>query len=92
MYEYQSMSFNRPTKMVELAVGESVSNMTTLHRLHSKEPPRKHPAAIIMRNAKFAAFGVCYFDKLNPESWCIYPSIKLLRMKKIPKDNFTYIS
>ena len=44
-----------------------------------------------MRKANFVAF-VCVFltkMKVNPENWCNWFSIKQLRVKKIPKDNFT---
>ena len=57
--------------------------------------PRNHqgtiPVAKIRRNAKFAAFWCVFLTKIkvDPESWCNKLSIKQLRMKKIPKDNFT---
>ena len=49
------------------------------------------PTGKIWQNVKFAAF-LCVFltkKKVDPESWCNKLSIKQLRKKKLPKDNFT---
>ena len=57
--------------------------------------PRNHqgtiPADKMRRNAKFAALWCVFLTKIkvDPESWCKKLSIKQLRVKKIPKDNFT---
>ena len=50
-------------------------------------------AAKIRRNKKFAAFYVFFLltkIKVDPKSWCNKLSIKALRVKKIPKDSFTW--
>ena len=57
--------------------------------------PRKHagtiPAGEIRQNSKFAAFWCVFLTKMkvDPESWWKL-SLKQLRRKKIPKDNFTW--
>ena len=49
------------------------------------------PAGKIRGNVKFADFWCVFLTKMkvDPESWCNKLSIKQLRMKKIPKNNFT---
>ena len=68
---------------------------TDIHPLNytSKLSIKPIPAANISCYAKFATFWCLLLTtttkKLDPESWCNRLSIKQLRMKKIPKDNFT---
>ena len=71
------------------------SIMVNLYSMKVYCTPRNHqgtiPAAKIRHNTKFVAFGGFFLTKIkvDPDSWCNYLFIKLLRIKKIPKDNFT---